>query len=180
MGLVTRSSTSFALAPGMLTKMSIMGTMIWGSSSRGKGIESPNPRRMEARMMRGVSLESMKNRAIFPAAPASGSWLDLHPGAVRELRVPARATKRSPVSSPERTSTFSSKALPSLIRRKRAMPWASRTNRAGELPLMDHRFGGIRASCAVRPRGTSTRANIPDFTGRSLGRETLTRKERVR
>ena len=35
MGLVTRSSTSCAEAPGICTKTSIIGTMICGSSSRG-------------------------------------------------------------------------------------------------------------------------------------------------
>ena len=69
MGLVTRSSTSRAEAPGIWTKMSIMGTMIWGSSSRGKRRTDPIPKRMEAAMIRGVSLESMKARASFPARP---------------------------------------------------------------------------------------------------------------
>ena len=69
MGLVTRSSTSLAEAPGIWTKMSIMGTMICGSSSRGSRSTAPIPRRMEAATISGVSLESMKAWASLPARP---------------------------------------------------------------------------------------------------------------
>ena len=63
MGLVTRSSTSRADAPGISTKMSIIGTMICGSSSRGSFQTAKAPIRSEAVMNSGVSLESIQPRA---------------------------------------------------------------------------------------------------------------------
>ena len=59
MGLVTLFSTSLAVAPGIWTKMSIMGTTICGSSSRGSFQVAITPIRMEATMIKGVSLEFM-------------------------------------------------------------------------------------------------------------------------
>ena len=56
-GLVTRSSTSLADAPGICTKTSITGTMICGSSSRGSFQTASAPSSTEAKSSSGVSLE---------------------------------------------------------------------------------------------------------------------------
>ena len=69
MGLVTRSSTSLADAPGIWTKISIIGTTICGSSSLGSKSTAPIPNRIEAATINGVSLESMKDWASLPASP---------------------------------------------------------------------------------------------------------------
>jgi len=72
MGLVTRSSTSLADAPGIWTKTSIIGTMICGSSSRGSRSTAPMPSKTAAAMMSGVSLELMNACARRPAGPSAG------------------------------------------------------------------------------------------------------------
>ena len=71
-GLVTRSSTSRADAPGMPTKTSIIGTMICGSSSRGSIHTEKAPISSEAPMNSGVSLELIQARATRPAMPSGG------------------------------------------------------------------------------------------------------------
>src|SRR4051812_15279685 len=71
MGRVARSSTSLALKPGMETSTSTIGTLIWGSSSRGNMMIAAAPSRTEVMMINGVSLESMKARATRPAKPSS-------------------------------------------------------------------------------------------------------------
>ncbi len=68
-GLVTRCSTSLADAPGICTKTSIIGTVIWGSSSRGSRSTARTPSMMEAPTIRGVNGESMKNRRIVRIIP---------------------------------------------------------------------------------------------------------------
>ena len=68
---------SFALAPGICTKMSIIGTMICGSSSRGSMSTAPKPSNNDAPMIRGVSFESMKACVTFPASPSFLSTLML-------------------------------------------------------------------------------------------------------
>ncbi len=70
MGLVTRSSTSSAEAPGISTKTSIIGTMICGSSSRGSFQIEKTPTASEATMISGVSFELMKAWASLPAIPS--------------------------------------------------------------------------------------------------------------
>jgi len=60
MGVVTRSSTSFADMPGAWTKTSIIGTMICGSSSRGSRRTEKAPNARLARMISGGSFELMK------------------------------------------------------------------------------------------------------------------------
>ena len=79
MGLVTRSSTSRAEAPGISTKTSIMGTMICGSSSRGSLTTAKTPRRIEATTKSGVSLELMKAAASRPAMRRRGASFTLRP-----------------------------------------------------------------------------------------------------
>ena len=69
MGVVTRCSTSAGVAPGMPTKTSTMGTMIWGSSSRGSFQTAKAPAAREAAMKRGVSLEWIQAAARRPAMP---------------------------------------------------------------------------------------------------------------
>ena len=69
MGRVARSSTSLALKPGMATSTSIIGTLICGSSSRGRSNVAAAPSRIEVRTSSGVSLESMNDRAMRPAIP---------------------------------------------------------------------------------------------------------------
>ena len=64
-----RFSISRALAPGRPTMMSIIGTLIWGSSSRGSMSTAKKPSSREAATMIGVSFESMKSDAIRPAKP---------------------------------------------------------------------------------------------------------------
>ena len=68
-GRVTRFSTSAAEAPGMPTKMSIIGTLICGSSSRGSMRTEKRPSSSEAATAMGVSLESMNSDAMRPAKP---------------------------------------------------------------------------------------------------------------
>ena len=68
-GRVARSSTSLALKPGMETSTSIIGTLICGSSSRGRSNVAAAPSRIEVMTSSGVSLESMNARAMRPAIP---------------------------------------------------------------------------------------------------------------
>ena len=69
MGRVARSSTSLALKPGMETSTSIIGTLICGSSSRGRSRVAAAPRRIEVMTSSGVSFEPMNDRAMRPANP---------------------------------------------------------------------------------------------------------------
>ena len=69
-GRVARSSTSFALKPGIATITSIIGTLIWGSSSRGNITTANAPSSTDATTISGVSLELMKVRATRPAMPS--------------------------------------------------------------------------------------------------------------
>ncbi len=55
MGVTTRCSISWGEAPGMGRKMSTMGTLIWGSSSRGVIITAKTPARRAVMMKRRVS-----------------------------------------------------------------------------------------------------------------------------
>ena len=71
-GRVARSSTSLALKPGMATSTSIIGTLICGSSSRGRSKVAAVPSRIEVMMSSGVSLESMNVWAMRPAIPRRG------------------------------------------------------------------------------------------------------------
>ena len=68
-GRVARSSTSLALKPGMATSTSIIGTLICGSSSRGRSSVAAAPSRIEVMTSSGVSFESMNDRAMRPAIP---------------------------------------------------------------------------------------------------------------
>ena len=68
-GRVARSSTSLALKPGIETSTSTIGTLICGSSSRGSIHTANTPSNTDVMMMSGVSLESMKARAMRPAMP---------------------------------------------------------------------------------------------------------------
>ena len=72
-GLVTRSSTSRADAPGICTKTSTIGTMICGSSSRGSFHTAKAPSSREPAITRGVSLEPIQTLANFPARPSGWS-----------------------------------------------------------------------------------------------------------
>ena len=69
MGRVSRFSTSVGEAPGIPTNTSTMGTLIWGSSSRGSIWTAKIPSKMDAIIAIGVSFESMKNEANRPARP---------------------------------------------------------------------------------------------------------------
>ena len=69
-GLVTRSSTSRAEAPGICTKTSIIGTMICGSSSRGNFQTAKTPKQQEPTIRSGVSLEEIHAWAKVPAGPS--------------------------------------------------------------------------------------------------------------
>ena len=68
-GWVARFSTSLAVIPGACTITSIIGTMICGSSSRGRLMVAKTPAARAAMMIRGVSLLSMKAEATRPAKP---------------------------------------------------------------------------------------------------------------
>ena len=86
-GLVTRSSTSRADAPGIWTKTSTIGTMICGSSSRGSFHTAKAPSSSEPAITSGVSFDPIQAWANLPAGPSATfrlSLADLHPGAVRE------------------------------------------------------------------------------------------------
>ena len=85
MGRVMRCSTSLAVAPGMRTNTSTMGTMIWGSSSLGSATMAATPSRMEAMMISGVSFDWMKKWAIFPAGPSC--WVMTGPPLLHRLPV---------------------------------------------------------------------------------------------
>ena len=110
-GLVTRSSTSRADAPGICTKTSIIGTMICGSSSRGSFQTEKTPVSSDAAMISGVSFESIKACAKRPARPSfvhaptstrAPSWRPRGTG----------ATTCSPALRPESTSTASPISAP--------------------------------------------------------------------
>src|ERR1017187_5001040 len=66
-GLVTRSSTSRADAPGICTKTSTIGTMICGSSSRGRFHTAKPPSNNEPAITSGVSFDPIQTSANFPA-----------------------------------------------------------------------------------------------------------------
>ena len=68
-GSVTRLSTCSAEAPGYWTKMSIIGTEIWGSSWRGVKKSPMSPRHMHAMSSMGVTGVLMNRRARRPAGP---------------------------------------------------------------------------------------------------------------
>jgi len=68
-GRVARSSTSFAVKPAMFTITSTIGTLICGSSSRGRSMIAAMPSRTATMTMSGVSFESMKACAMRPATP---------------------------------------------------------------------------------------------------------------
>ena len=68
-GRVTRSSISFEPVPVMETSTSIIGTLICGSSSRGRSATAATPSSTDVTMISGVSLELMNERAIRPAMP---------------------------------------------------------------------------------------------------------------
>ena len=59
-GLVTRSSTSRADAPGIWTKTSTIGTMICGSSSRGSFHTAKAPSSREPAITSGVSFDPIQ------------------------------------------------------------------------------------------------------------------------
>ena len=105
---------------------------------------APKPIMMEAMMISGVSLESMKKRAIRPAGPAVD-------GVIRKpLRSPPSTnsgegltTNRVPSGRPDKTSTIRSPMFrPVRINRKRAVFWASDHEKPGQLALTD--YGGRR------------------------------------
>ena len=56
--------------PGSAAKTSIIGTLIWGSSSRGVTMTASAPRARAKSTMSGVSFESMKAAARRPATPS--------------------------------------------------------------------------------------------------------------
>ena len=56
----------------MATITSIIGTLIWGSSSRGNNQTAAKPSNTDVTMIKGVSFESMKACAIRPARPREG------------------------------------------------------------------------------------------------------------
>src|ERR1035438_706240 len=68
-GLVTRSSTSCAEAPGIWTKTSTMGTTICGSSSRGSFHTAKTPSNSDPTITRGVSFDLIQALANLPAKP---------------------------------------------------------------------------------------------------------------
>ncbi len=106
MGLVTRSSTSRAEAPGIWTKTSIIGTMICGSSSRGSFHTAKAPSASDATMNRGVSLEWIQADVILPAMPYCRFSLTGGPPPWRRRTNPPGPERRSssPALRPERIS----------------------------------------------------------------------------
>jgi hypothetical protein len=73
-GAVTRLSTWPAEAPGYWTKISIIGTEIWGSSCRGVNKSPMRPMHRAPISSIGVTGVLMKARAMRPASPSLG-WL---------------------------------------------------------------------------------------------------------
>ena len=69
MGRVARSSTSLADEPAMFTNTSTIGTLICGSSSRGRRKMAAKPSNTAVMTISGVSLELMKICATRPAGP---------------------------------------------------------------------------------------------------------------
>ena len=110
-GLVTRSSTSRAEAPGICTKTSTIGTMICGSSSRGSFQTANAPSSSEAAITSGVSFELIKVRANRPAVPSDSG--DVTVRSPRERRHSARAAQGAPACPPPTTR----RALPPAISR---------------------------------------------------------------
>lgn len=74
MGPTTRFSISSGMAPGISTMMSIMGTMICGSSSLGVRSTAKTPRKMARLMISGTSLESTKLAVIRVSVSWSWCW----------------------------------------------------------------------------------------------------------
>src|SRR5688572_24228437 len=85
-GLVTRSSTSRAEAPGICTKMSTIGTTICGSSSLGSFHTAKAPSNIDPPISNGVNFEPIQAFANVPARPSCRSALtdDLDSGSVGE------------------------------------------------------------------------------------------------
>jgi hypothetical protein len=68
-GLVTSSTASSALRPSALMKMSTIGTLICGSSSRGSDVSAITPTSSDAIRMSGVSGDRMNAAVIDPEMP---------------------------------------------------------------------------------------------------------------
>jgi len=104
-GLVTRSSTSLPSA-GHCTKTSTIGTMIWGSSSRGN-FRSNAPSSNEPAITRGVSFELIQACASVPARP-SFSVRVMGPLSARHRPKPVgiERSTRGRLFKPGETSTF--------------------------------------------------------------------------
>ena len=85
-GLVTRSSTSRAEAPGIWTKTSTIGTTICGSSSLGSFHTAKAPSNIDPPISRGVNFEPIQAFANLPAKPSCRSTLtvDLDSRSIRE------------------------------------------------------------------------------------------------
>ena len=126
-GLVTRSSTSRAEAPGICTKTSIIGTMICGSSSRGSFHTAKAPSSNEPAITSGVSLESIQAWANFPAGPSFRSAFTAGPPLCAPSARPGGTGKItfSPALRPESTSIRSLILCPAVISRVRATPFSA-------------------------------------------------------
>ena len=174
MGLVTRSSTSCAEAPGICTNTSIMGTMICGSSSRGSFHTAKAPMSRAAQINRGVSLEEIHAWAKRPAGPR---WRGSLIGGPRPGRHPASpagtgSTTFSPAFRPDRTSTAPPVRRPVVTSRVCATP-SSTTNTDCNWPRSVGRPAGRPPPFAM-PSGKMARPNMPVRNCGAAGRSSFT------
>ncbi|GIX31691.1 MAG: hypothetical protein KatS3mg124_2163 [Porticoccaceae bacterium] len=152
MGRVTRSSISRADAPGMDTITSIIGTLIWGSSSRGNMSTANAPNKTEVTTSRGVSFESMNDRASRPAKPKP-PWGEVGFTGGSLMAVPGRRGSKGLATRAARYGIFTG--------------WPSRRGRSAST---------ISISPAARPDTTSTSSpnRFPVLTSRSAARPSST------
>ena len=175
-GLVTRSSTSRAEAPGICTNTSTMGTTICGSSSRGSFQNGEEPeqdggaddQRCELGVDPGVGEPS--GRAEF-TGPRS---LNQPPRANRLRGLAGRG--RSPVSPalrPERTSARSSSFAPRVTKRVRAAPFSA-TKTDCSCPCSMTAAMGMVMDLRFVAEAKRARPKVPDLSGTAAGRSIFT------
>ena len=150
-GLVTRSSTSRADAPGICTKTSTIGTMICGSSSRGsfhtakradqQRARDDQRRQLGARSTRARTARPDRVRVPFTAGPPR--WRR-PPGRLG----PATITFSPALKPGEHFDRARRRVCPVVIRRVRATP-SSTTKTDCNWPRSDH---GRRPESPATPR----------------------------
>ena len=122
-GLVTRSSTSRAEAPGIWTNTSTIGTMICGSSSRGnfQTANAPKQQRTGDHEGRELRIDPGARKCPRRAELSGPAHWRTSIGAPSARPVGIGTITRSPWFRPESTSTRSFTLVPTVTRRVCAM-----------------------------------------------------------